>query len=369
MKIRGKRILVIALIASVTAAAILVERQPGAATWQGKTAAQWFKEFRAAARPTPASALSGPILVWTSASGGRVITSLPGGSGRAVFVYAPEAMLSQPSALGLRALGTNAAIFLETELRRNDFRLAGSYAQLFPKMPAILRRILPRPADPSAEVRRDAAVALAAVGTNAWPAKAAFLNALERATLGDWNYYRLAFSRIGFEEVTWDPILEHLRRKGNEYDALDLIGNTRSQTFTAFRIVTNAFSSMNQQVVSAAFYQASEFAGREEQVVRALVVAFQKRIQFDYAAMALKMMGERAKSALPDMIEGLKDREESVRYEAARILETIGTNAMPAIEALRRATNDSSVMVQRASKRTLEALERTSKPGRESETE
>src|SRR5262249_42975631 len=117
------------------------------------------------------------------------------------------------------------------------------------------------------------------------------------------------------------------------------------------------------------FYRTSEFNGKEEALVRALVAAFQRPAQFEYAATALKFMGERAKSALPDMTEALKDKEESVRYEAARILEAMGTNAMPGIKALRHATNDSSIMVQRASKRALEGLGEFSKPGPESETE
>jgi HEAT repeat protein len=53
----------------------------------------------------------------------------------------------------------------------------------------------------------------------------------------------------------------------------------------------------------------------------------------------------------------LRDPDEQVRYGAARALEAIGSAAASAIPALKQATNDSSVMVQRASARALRVMQ------------
>jgi HEAT repeat protein len=53
----------------------------------------------------------------------------------------------------------------------------------------------------------------------------------------------------------------------------------------------------------------------------------------------------------------LKDLDEQVRYGAARALEAIGKNAAAAVPALMQATNDPSIMVQRASARALRVIQ------------
>jgi hypothetical protein len=380
MRGRGRVALAAAAVVVVAIVVAGMIRRPSPPTWKGKTAEEWFKEFRRAGggpQTTPPGAifsvmpgpnnpwaLTGPFppgtVRWVRTVNGRqVITfSVPPGTLRPGFYYSPEEMLRDPSADGLRGLGTNASIFLEGELKRKDLPLAGTYARLYPKAPAVLRKVLPAPSEPSSRVRRDAAIALAVLGTNAWPAAPSFIRAVKMATVPDWNHFRVALSRISFPAETWDPVLEYFSKEGNDYSAMELVQSTQSRTWTAFKVVTNAFFSTNISAAGAAFYQAGDFKGMAEPVVRALVRAFKSgdSARRELSAMALKRLEEQAVSAIPEMIEALKNRNDDVRYEAARVLEVMGTNALPAAEALRRATNDSSVMVQRASRRALEKV-------------
>ena len=62
-------------------------------------------------------------------------------------------------------------------------------------------------------------------------------------------------------------------------------------------------------------------------------------------------------SAVPYLVNALQDPDMEVRYGAACALESAGPPAAAAIPALRQATNDSSIMVQRASARARRAIE------------
>ena len=154
MKGRGKVALAAAAAAVVVTVAVTVglARRPSAAKWEGKTAAEWFSEFRKAPRGRRERQVQ-----------------IPGIGVQTEYVEQPELMLNHESAEGLRRLGTNAAIYLGEELMKRDRPFAESYARFHRKLPAVLAKITPSPSEPRAEVRRDAGPTRLS-GCRAWSA-------------------------------------------------------------------------------------------------------------------------------------------------------------------------------------------------------
>jgi len=98
--------------------------------YQGKTSAQWFREFQAAATRH-----------WTIQF---VNPSFAPGSLRVLDL---QALLREPAANGLRALGTNAAVYLGHQFARKDGILARTYGKLYLQLPvrtAVAARCLAR---------------------------------------------------------------------------------------------------------------------------------------------------------------------------------------------------------------------------------
>lgn len=263
-RVRGRgRIVVFGLVVVVVIVATLA-RRPSPARWTVKTPEEWFNRFRVAGGAPPAGLLPRGVPA-RMVVGSRAWTVAVGpGTTRMAFGDSPELMLRDPSAEGLRGLGTNAAIFLDGELRRKDLPFAGKYARLYAKVPAVLTKILPAPAEPSALVRRDAAVALAALGTNAWPAVPGLISALTKVTMADWDYFRAALKRLPFEDETWDPGLDFFTRQKDDYNGIELVRSIHSRTRMAAQVVANGLLSTNNYVVEAALDEVGGFGQRAE---------------------------------------------------------------------------------------------------------
>lgn len=79
------------------------------------------------------------------------------------------------------------------------------------------------------------------------------------------------------------------------------------------------------------------------------------------AAAVMNILGQKARPAMPDLIECLQDSNYVVRCEAASALGRIGPFAEPAVPALTKLLNDRVRQVRQAAARALEQIE----PGKE----
>src|SRR6267142_1316852 len=76
-------------------------------------------------------------------------------------------MTPQPRHCGV--MGTNAALWLGEQVHQGDSRWHRTYWKAYLKMPSFVGKIMPHPAASRNPIREDAAIALAAMGSNATP--------------------------------------------------------------------------------------------------------------------------------------------------------------------------------------------------------
>lgn len=300
--------------------------QSRAPVYQGRTAAQWFHEYEKVATRywTPA--------VFTVSNGSITLVRNPSGT----FVRYPSnffvvrslderALRQDQSAKALRALGTNAALYLGQEYLKEDGQLSASYRKLYAQAPGALQKLLPQPAPPRSIVRMNIGYALDALGQDAKAAVPVLLGALQTGKGGNRLTIINTLQKIPFDHRLVDPILEDWSRKGDHGNVLFVVDQLQVRTPTAIAWLTRAVLEGDSTVRCEALYQ-------------------------------LERHGTAAAAALPELIAALTDADGETRYFAARVLVAIGPDAAPAIPALILATTDSSVMVQRASARALRAI-------------
>ena len=225
-------------------------------TYHGRTTEQWFREFRAAeARHLRTNSMSwivlpnGAFAVSQAASPGRAPSAGPLGFPRSVGVRVPgwppvgrmpmgpltllwnvdvQALLKDPAADGLRALGTNAVPYLVEQFSRKDSRWTLTYSDLYyRKFPPRLRSIAPRPPTPRALIRLEAAWALSALGSNALPAVPALLESLKGASssiIGPSTILEI-LGKLPFEPRETDPVLDDLCRQNRLSEAMEVVRN------------------------------------------------------------------------------------------------------------------------------------------------
>jgi hypothetical protein len=277
--------------------------------YQGKTSAQWFREFQTAATRH-----------WTI----PVMTPLsPPGSRRALDL---QALLREPAAKGLRALGTNAAVYLGHQFARKDGILARTYGKLYFGLPASIKGSLPMPPTARSYVRMEIGYALQALGTNASAAAPSLITALRSGDRFTIQTTLATLQRLEFDRHQLDTLLEKWSEAGRHTNVVQVVAGLKVRTALTARCLARALST-------------GDPALRRSSVTE------------------LERFGAAAALALSPLTAALKDPDEQVRYGAARALEAIGNGAATAIPALMQATNDSSVMVQRASARTLRVIQ------------
>src|SRR5437588_10836858 len=86
------------------------------------------------------------------------------------------------------------------------------------------------------------------------------------------------------------------------------------------------------------------------------------------AAAVMNVLGQRARPAMPDLIECLADSNYVVRYEAALALGRLGPFAEPAVPALTKLLNDRVRHVRQAAATALEQIEPGTEHGRQAKS-
>jgi len=332
-------------------------------TYQGKTIAEWFREYRTARTNIifPAGAVPFVNVAGVSTVGGRVqiiYSTPPGAMPRGLFFRSTSSLPDERTLQPFRAMGTNAALWLAREVRRDDSAATKLYLKILGKSPPSIQKYAPK-VEPRAQIRCDAAEALAAIATNAAPAVPLLLETLADGTNS--RMVRPFVARVlrsaSFEQDVLDPTLRELQRK-DLYGAVELISELSLRTKQAACVLTNAMVATNftgRPLAISAFYNFQEQSEIVIPVLTPLLISGDRALVESVGAV-LQRFGEKAALALPAVLETLKSTDPGIRYEAVRVLEAMGTNALPARSMLQQATNDESIMVQRASARTLAQL-------------
>lgn len=276
--------------------------RPHEATYEGKTAADWFYEFQRANASQ-----------W----------ALAGGPGTSVLVIDPSRDISIN---GMRALGTNAAVYLGHEFLREDGRLARNYRQVYIHLPVPIRTHLPNPAPDRAWVRMQAASALEALGQEAVSAVPSLVLSLCSTNSLTVTIAFGVLRRLDFDRSVIDPLVEQWSRGGQYSNVLIAVMYLHPKTQGCARALARGFSSPDPAIRHSFVYE-------------------------------LEKYGPAAAVVLPELIAALTNSDAEVRYYAARVLQAVGPAAAPAIPALGQATNDTSVMVQRAASRALKFIQ------------
>jgi HEAT repeat protein len=188
-------------------------------TWHGKTVAILFADFRAA----------------------RLLhTTNHFVNGRAYKMEDVEALFNDQASEGLRALGPDAVRWLGTEVQRGDGFWVRIYRRRYASLPAMLRSKLPAPSSRT-KLQADAAMALAAIGTNATPAFPAVAEALGPIAGFELLPFFSPLQKLPLREGDLDPALKKWSRNraGLGLELL-LIDSLKLRTAAAASCVTNA---------------------------------------------------------------------------------------------------------------------------------
>jgi hypothetical protein len=339
--------------------------QPKPAEYDGKTAAEWFREFSTAPLPGqvvwvptgPAAKTSGGLKapVIYRLSNGRLITYSAGG--RAAFFPPSGPSQSQERAAGaLRKLGTNTAVYLSRRIERSLGQTTQLYLSLYSKLPPSWSRLLPSPPVPE-ENAIDSV--LSSLGPDAAPAVPSLIHSLSRGTPFQRQVYEHTLSRLPFRPADIEPVLQRFIRRGELSNAVTTISVLHVHTPLAARIIASALSvKSSPPAMAEAWTEAAHFGEQATILLPPILVALtnEARTPQMEAFWALRAFGPHAAPALHCVVHCLQDEDAGVRYESARVLEAMETNAFPALDSLRQATNDSSVMVRRCSARILTNL-------------
>jgi len=318
-------------------------------TYQGKTVSQLFAEFRAARTNYQHS---GHVSYVDPVSKKLV---------RATTKFDDtDAWLRGPAAIGLRALGTNALPFLEGELQRRDGGWVRGYRAFYQKLPPSLRTRAPVPSAGRDSIRADAAIALAALGTNAQSAVPMILEIIrtERFFGMAWGLTQ-GLQKMPYESAAFDPLLRDYCARSDLDGAVYLVERFKLLDLEAAMTLTNALLSPKIRLKQNVFAELTRFAQYGAIVVPALVAVLTSGNAPDAAdaANVLRKLHTQAEHAVPALVNALTNRSDEVRYGAVSALEAFGTNSLAALPALITATNDSSVMVRSAALRALDKLD------------
>ncbi|HEY9296801.1 MAG TPA: HEAT repeat domain-containing protein [Phormidium sp.] len=124
---------------------------------------------------------------------------------------------------------------------------------------------------------------------------------------------------------------------------LPLISNVKAQTAINTEIITQVEKLRNPNKLDR-LETVKELRKMGSSAIPALIAALQEKQIRGGAAFALGAIGAEAKTAIPQLIELLKDEDEQVRLDAAVALRRIGS---PAVSALVEALKDQNLLVRR----------------------
>jgi hypothetical protein len=330
--------------------------------WQGKTASEWFAEFRRAKVRHRRAAYVGVI---------QIIPPTPSNAAPKLVMGTNyfddiEALMHDSAADALKALGTNIIPVLEAEIRHGDPKWQPTYAKLFHKLPVSIRRIVPNPPAMRDEIRADAALALTLLRSDAAPAWPTLFEAFVTASPVVRYRFEESLRKIPADPAVFDAAIDSLVRRGDLSLAVYTIGQFGAWRPNSMRALTNAILSTNVVAAEAALSQLRynrRFAPFVLPALRTAVTNSNQGLSLSVVSV-LESYGEDASGALPELLDTLKSSDRELRYRGARAIENLGTNALPGVPALIAAKNDSNEMVQRVVTRILENLNgMTNHPG------
>jgi hypothetical protein len=306
-------------------------------TYQGKTTAEWLREFAVARARYQKPA------------------QMPGG--QTAWYYDEGSAWNDPTAQALRALGTNAALYLGRRIDRSTSPLSQSYDRAYFKLSPALRRALPAPLVSEDDL---IAAALKVLGPEAKPAVPSLIRAIGQGTMFQSFIFLSCLRGLPYRTEDLDPILQKLVDRNDLAGAVNVIAQLHTHTKTAAITLKNALTDTNRLVTAAAWNEAPHFEQQADMLLPVLSATLVQEGADPLPALSvLYAFGDRASPALPGLLRTLEHTNEEVRYQTARVLEAMGTNAQSAWSALCRATNDPSIMVQRSSARALSNLAAT----------
>ena len=306
-----KRARIVALGVLVVAALWLTiwqVRRQHRVTFQGKTAEEWFREFCAAESHYGVPQryrFSGSNMAFVTPDLGR--------------------WFRDPAADGLRGLGTNAALYLAREFRRDDPSWAPGYWKFFVKLPGPLKAMSPKPPVPRSYVRLQIASALQAMGADGAAAVPSLIEGLKGPDRSTRSIIMRTLRSLPRQPGAYDSVLDDLARRAQFPAALEVVENLGIRTQKAGAILGEALA-------------AGDLETRRRSVRQ------------------LRYLGPNAAFAIPALILTLTNGDSELRYSATSALADIGPAARSAVPALGRLANDSSEMVQHAAARALLAI-------------
>jgi len=317
--------------------------------FQGKTAPEWFVEFRKA-RPLCRRSLVNPLLVPLLRTRGA--TNL---MSQVTYYEDLNLLFFHPAADGLRNLGSNAVPFLEAEVKRRDGPFAKGYTALFQRLPVGVRRHVPEPPQPRDPVQRDAALALSLLGKNADSAIPALLEAYERAPAYSKSDYIKSLDRLHVPSAAFDAMLLRYRQT-NVAAGVVTIKALRIRSLMSAQLLTNAVlqGSIPLEALNELMYHRS-YVNMTLPALAASLKSSDQQVQ-ESAVRVLRSFGSESVGALPELTETLKSKNDELRYQCVLTFEAMGAAALPAVPVLRQATNDSSTLVRSAAHRVLKLL-------------
>jgi phosphotransferase system HPr-like phosphotransfer protein len=316
--------------------------------FQGRTAGEWFLEFRKDRTLHRSYFPSTATIAYLRSKGLTNVVS------QTSYSEDLDGLLRDPVADGLRGLGTNAVPFLEAELNRGDSRWSKRYRALLQKTPATLRRHLPQPPGARDAVQRDAALALSALGTNAASAVPALIEAYQRAAFSK-NDFALSLNRLAIPSEAYDGMLLRYQQT-NLAVGVEAVRFLRIRSLTSAQLLTNAVlrGSVPVDALAELQYHIS-YAQMAMPALSAALKSPYRQVQ-ESTLMVLRRWGPDAKGALPTLQTVLKNGDGELRYQCMLTLEAMGPAAASAVEAINSATNDPNPMVQHAADRVLKQL-------------
>jgi HEAT repeat protein len=348
--------------------------------YQGKTAAQWFQAFELAKTNynrvqirsfvpmgqvtiaqvwLPASNSINRTRIQAPALSGQsqmFVTSRLVGTSNFVSTVRDDFALAQDHTVnGLRALGTNAALYLAQEIRRGESPWTSWYQTKFAKLPAGLKRVAPDPPAPRALIQNDAAFVLGNLGIATTAAMPILIEGLKDSNPASRVNCIAALQRLNFRIDEVEMILQEIARKGNRRQALEIANALGLHTPLTARLLAEDLANPDLTTRKNAA-QTLKYFGPNAKIVAPNLAASLKDSSEDVrfaAAGALEALGPDAEVAALELADGLKSEDSEMRYLCARALSCIGTGAVVVLPALIQATNDSHEMVRRAATRAL----------------
>jgi hypothetical protein len=355
--------------------------------YQGKTAAQWFQAFeltktnynRVQTRSLAYGASVGPMSSGIIAqlrppetsSTNRYRVTVPAVSGQSQMIFISQmartsnyvvtvrddfGLAQDHTVNGLRALGTNAALYLAHEIRRGESPWTSWYQTKFTKFPSALKRLAPDPPAPRALIQNDAAFVLGNLGTATAAAMPVLMEGLKDPNPASRLNCVFVLRKLNFPLDEVDVILQELARNGKRSHALEIATALELRTPLTARLLAEDLASPDLTTRKNAA-QSLKYFGPTARIVAPNLAASLKDTSEDVrfaAAGALEALGPDAEEAVLELADGLKSEDSEMRYLCARALSCIGTGAVVALPALIQATNDSHEMVRRAATRALE---------------